>query len=130
MSRMFLSHHNSQPQANLTTLALSCALSFDLDYSQVNRDGWSRTRRYFCPSLLTAAASPPNRSAGGKAKPLKQPKKDKKEMDEDEVAFKAKQAAGTCLPAYRHTPVSVVNKVDKTPKLAKKWPTRRRAKVP
>ncbi|KAK5069831.1 Translation machinery-associated protein 7 [Lithohypha guttulata] len=30
---------------------------------------------------------------GGKAKPLKAPKKDKKEMDEDEIAFKAKQAA-------------------------------------
>ncbi|KAK4936172.1 Translation machinery-associated protein 7 [Elasticomyces elasticus] len=30
---------------------------------------------------------------GGKAKPLKAPKKEKKEMDEDEVAFKAKQAA-------------------------------------
>ena len=33
-------------------------------------------------------------SVGGKAKPLKAPKKEKKEMDEDEVAFKAKQAAG------------------------------------
>ncbi|KAJ9615070.1 Translation machinery-associated protein 7 [Cladophialophora chaetospira] len=30
---------------------------------------------------------------GGKAKPLKAPKKEKKEMDEEEVAFKAKQAA-------------------------------------
>lgn len=30
---------------------------------------------------------------GGKAKPLKQPKKEKKDMDEDEIAFKAKQAA-------------------------------------
>ena len=34
--------------------------------------------------------------AGGKAKPLKQPKKEKKELDEDELAFKAKQKAGTC----------------------------------
>lgn len=31
---------------------------------------------------------------GGKAKPLKAPKKEKKEMDEDEIAFKAKQQAG------------------------------------
>jgi hypothetical protein len=31
--------------------------------------------------------------AGGKAKPLKAPKKEKKDMDEDEIAFKAKQAA-------------------------------------
>jgi hypothetical protein len=30
---------------------------------------------------------------GGKAKPLKAPKKEKKDMDEEEVAFKAKQAA-------------------------------------
>jgi hypothetical protein len=34
-------------------------------------------------------------SSGGKVKPLKAPKKEKKEMDEDEVAFKAKQQAGT-----------------------------------
>jgi len=30
---------------------------------------------------------------GGKAKPLKAAKKEKKELDEDELAFKAKQAA-------------------------------------
>lgn len=35
-----------------------------------------------------------NQYVGGKVKPLKAPKKDKKEMDEDEIAFKAKQAAG------------------------------------
>eukprot|EP00053_Salpingoeca_punica_P025030 m.15634 g.15634 ORF g.15634 m.15634 type:complete len:66 (-) comp7428_c0_seq1:195-392(-) len=28
---------------------------------------------------------------GGKAKPLKQPKKESKELDEDDLAFKAKQ---------------------------------------
>jgi Translation machinery associated TMA7 len=33
---------------------------------------------------------------GGKAKPLKAPKKEKKEMDEDEIAFKEKQKAGMC----------------------------------
>jgi hypothetical protein len=31
--------------------------------------------------------------AGGKAKPLKAPKKEKKELDEDELAFQAKQKA-------------------------------------
>ncbi|KAL8736967.1 MAG: hypothetical protein Q9181_002163 [Wetmoreana brouardii] len=31
--------------------------------------------------------------AGGKAKPLKAPKKEKKEMDEDDIAFKEKQKA-------------------------------------
>ena len=32
--------------------------------------------------------------SGGKAKPLKAPKKEKKEMDEDEIAFREKQRAG------------------------------------
>ena len=35
-------------------------------------------------------------SLGGKAKPLKAPKKDKKDLDEDEVAFRNKQKAGMC----------------------------------
>ncbi|KAK3167398.1 Translation machinery-associated protein 7 [Lepraria neglecta] len=34
-----------------------------------------------------------NSREGGKAKPLKAPKKEKKEMDEDEVAFREKQRA-------------------------------------
>lgn len=34
-------------------------------------------------------------SLGGKAKPLKAPKKEKKEMDEDEIAYREKQKAGT-----------------------------------
>jgi len=33
-------------------------------------------------------------SAGGKAKPLKQPKKEKKELDEEDKAFQDKQRAG------------------------------------
>lgn len=33
-------------------------------------------------------------SLGGKAKPLKAPKKDKKEYDDDDLAFKEKQKAG------------------------------------
>jgi len=33
--------------------------------------------------------------AGGKAKPLKAPKKEKKELDEEDIAFREKQKAGT-----------------------------------
>ena len=33
-------------------------------------------------------------STGGKAKPLKQPKKEKKELDEEDKAFQEKQRAG------------------------------------
>ncbi|KAL8809784.1 MAG: hypothetical protein Q9223_002919 [Gallowayella weberi] len=36
--------------------------------------------------------------AGGKAKPLKAPKKEKKEIDEDDLAFIEKQKAGTYCP--------------------------------
>ena len=32
--------------------------------------------------------------AGGKAKPLKAPKKEKKELDEEEIAFREKQKTG------------------------------------
>ena len=34
---------------------------------------------------------------GGKAKPLKAPKKQKQELDEDDVAFKEKQKAGMAM---------------------------------
>jgi hypothetical protein len=34
---------------------------------------------------------------GGKAKPLKQPKREKKELDEEDQAFKAKKAAGNMI---------------------------------
>ncbi|KAL8805801.1 MAG: hypothetical protein Q9182_001713 [Xanthomendoza sp. 2 TL-2023] len=37
--------------------------------------------------------------AGGKAKPLKAPKKEKKEMDEDDLAFVEKQKAGIYYPS-------------------------------
>lgn len=33
-------------------------------------------------------------STAGKVKPLKAPKKDKKDMDDDDLAFKEKQKAG------------------------------------
>lgn len=39
-------------------------------------------------------------NAGGKAKPLKAPKKEKKEMDEDDLAHKAKLKAGTENPIH------------------------------
>lgn len=35
---------------------------------------------------------------GGKAKPLKAPKKEKKELDEDDIAYREKLKAGTHLP--------------------------------
>lgn len=40
---------------------------------------------------------------GGKVKPLKAPKKETKELDEDEIAFKEKQKAGMfdCAVAVR-----------------------------
>ena len=34
---------------------------------------------------------------GGKAKPLKAPKKEKKDMDDDDLAFQAKQKAGVLM---------------------------------
>lgn len=34
--------------------------------------------------------------SGGKVKPLKAAKKEKKELDEDDLAFKKKQQAGMC----------------------------------
>ena len=34
---------------------------------------------------------------GGKAKPLKAPKKQKQELDEDDVAFREKQKAGMAI---------------------------------
>ena len=45
-----------------------------------------------CLRLLTA-----ERLIGGKAKPLKAPKKQKQELDEDDVAFREKQKAGIAI---------------------------------
>lgn len=36
-------------------------------------------------------------SLGGKAKPLKAPKKEKKDLDDEELAFREKQKAGTLI---------------------------------
>ena len=55
--------------------------------------GTSREGSIFVQHDLTYIA---NRSyPGGKAKPLKTAKKEKKELDEDEVAFREKQRDGT-----------------------------------
>ena len=53
-----------------------------------SREG--RRSRPASPSISSLTLGP-----GGKVKPLKAPKKEKKDMDEDEIAFKAKQQAGT-----------------------------------
>ena len=39
---------------------------------------------------------------GGKAKPLKAPKKEKKDLDEDEIAYREKQKAGKQSPLSVH----------------------------
>ena len=43
---------------------------------------------HHCPATVT------NVCIGGKVKPLKAPKKEKKELDEDDIAFREKQKAG------------------------------------
>lgn len=55
------------------------------------------------PEILRSCASSPQRLTppGGKAKPLKQAKKDKREMDDDDKAFLEKKRAGK---ECRHTP--------------------------
>ena len=50
----------------------------------------------------TPLPSPPTQKltsplTGGKAKPLKAPKKEKKELDEEELAYREKQKAGACF---------------------------------
>ena len=51
-----------------------------------------------CLRLLTT-----NCLIGGKAKPLKAPKKQKQELDEDDVAFREKQKAGIAVwPRYSY----------------------------
>lgn len=53
---------------------------------------WADKDAKVCAALQYSAAQTKDQT-GGKAKPLKAPKKEKKDMDEEEVAFKAKQAA-------------------------------------
>ncbi len=78
---------------------------------------------------------------GGKVKPLKAPKKANKDMDEEEVAFKEKQAAGISPPILPPpSPTSshilsvrrplLLTLDPQMPKHAKKWRRRQKAKVP
>ena len=46
---------------------------------------------------LTLVVRLANQPVGGKAKPLKAPKKEKKELDEDEKAYLEKKKAGALL---------------------------------
>ncbi|KAF3937992.1 hypothetical protein ABW19_dt0206692 [Dactylella cylindrospora] len=39
---------------------------------------------------------------GGKVKPLKAPKKEKRDLDEDDIAFKNKQKAGMAWECFRN----------------------------
>lgn len=63
-----------------------------------NQNGWCKQRR--CAALPRASSTPLIVPIGGKAKPLKAPKKEKKELDDDELAFKEKQRAGEWPAVY------------------------------
>lgn len=54
---------------------------------------------YSCLSLCSNDESHP--TPGGKAKPLKAPEKEKKELDDEDLAFREKQKAGMPYPQYR-----------------------------
>jgi hypothetical protein len=58
-----------------------------------SQNGWRKQRRFAAP-LRASSSTPLTVSIGGKAKPLKAAKKEKKDLDEDELAFKEKQRAG------------------------------------
>jgi len=64
--------------------------------SSLFQDGWSRTRwlANVLPFLFSCSALIWFVYVGGKAKPLKAPKKEKKELDDDDLAFKERQRAG------------------------------------
>ena len=51
--------------------------------------------------------------SGGKAKPLKAAKKEKKELDEDDLAFKERQRAGT-LSSLRVSHETAANEIRHT----------------
>lgn len=69
-----------------------------------SQNGWRKQRRFAAP-LRASSSTPLTVSIGGKAKPLKAAKKEKKDLDEDELAFKEKQRAGEYYtPSKRVTP--------------------------
>lgn len=61
-------------------------------FKVIGTSQWVDKDAKVCAALQCCAAQTKDQT-GGKAKPLKAPKKEKKDMDEEEVAFKAKQAA-------------------------------------
>ena len=61
---------------------------------EAHRYGRWKSRRYGCSSTSLPTILKPFVTKGGKAKPLKAPKKEKKELDEEDLAFKAKQREG------------------------------------
>ncbi|KAL8829086.1 MAG: hypothetical protein Q9191_002211 [Dirinaria sp. TL-2023a] len=76
-----------------------------------------------------------NLDAGGKAKPLKAPKKEKKEMDEDDLAYKAKLKAGMKYPEQPRTAMVTLSTLQRLtrpqmPRRTKRWLRRPKAKVP
>lgn len=56
------------------------------------QNGWRKQRRF--AGFPTAASTPLTVCTGGKVKPLKAAKKEKKELDDDDLAYKEKQRAG------------------------------------
>ena len=63
---------------------------------------------------------------GGKAKPLKAPKKDKKELDDDDLAFREKQKAGR-FPSFPYRP-SQAKVILQRRRPTRKWPRKPRAR--
>jgi len=66
---------------------------------------------------------------GGKAKPLKAPKKEKKDLDEEDLAFREKQKAGKTHCTERWSGLKVeADCFAKMPKRIRKWLKRRRGR--
>jgi hypothetical protein len=60
-----------------------------------NREGMLQSTAFLDPPMSTTYGTDQWRLAGGKIKPLKAAKKEKKELDEDDKAFLDKKRAGT-----------------------------------
>ena len=66
---------------------------------------------------------------GGKAKPLKAPKKEKKDLDEEDLAFREKQKAGESHCIERSPGLKIeANCFGKMPKRTRRWPKRRKGR--
>jgi Translation machinery associated TMA7 len=100
--------------------------TINLAYS-IYKQKWADKDEKVCfHPVPTSISSGDNVYPGGKAKPLKAPKKEKKDMDEEEIAFKAKQAAGI----YDHL-TSWCSGIDssQTPRPARIWQTKQKARA-